>query len=70
MRTEQQIVDQTNALARKLYSLRGLTSPEGFRFDRAIHPYAAEAWNGACEAQLLLTDTDPADALLEIEEGT
>lgn len=62
-RTDQQIVDQTNELARQLYALRGYTVREGYRFDKATHPHEVEAWQGACAAQLLLTDTDPNEAL-------
>lgn len=62
-RTDQQIVDQTNELARQLYALRGYTVREGYRFDGATHPHEVEAWQGACAAQLLLTDTDPNEAL-------
>ena len=68
MRTPQEIVDQTNNLARVLYRLRGYVRPRGYRFDRATHPHEVEAWRGACEAQLLLTDTDPDDALQELDE--
>lgn len=62
-RTDQQIVDQTNELARQLYALRGYAVREGYRFDKATHPHEVEAWQGACAAQLLLTDTDPNEAL-------
>jgi len=68
VRTPQEIVDQTNNLARVLYRLRGYVRPRGYRFDRATHPHEVEAWRGACEAQLLLTDTDPDDALQELDE--
>ena len=68
MRTGKQIVDQTNDLARMLYALRGYSVREGYRFDQATHPHETEAWKGACEAQMLLTDTDPNDALDELED--
>lgn len=67
MRTPQEIVDQTNELARALYRLRGYVRPRKFRFDKATHPQEVEAWNGACEAQRLLTETDVDDALQELE---
>lgn len=67
MRTDQQIIDQTNELARKLYAIRGYNAPEGYRFDQATHAHEVEAWQGACAAQLMLTDTDPMDALAELE---
>ena len=68
MRTDQQIVDQTNVLARTLYGLRGYRVGEGYRFDRATHPHEREAWAAACAAQLLLTETDPNDALANLED--
>ena len=68
-RTDHQIVDQTNDLARRLYRLRGYTVAEGYRFDKATHPHEVEAWRGACEAQSLLTGTDPSDALDNLDEG-
>lgn len=68
MRTEREIIDQTNALARKLYALRGYKVREGYRFDRATHPHEVEAWQGACAAQLMLTETDPEDALANCDE--
>jgi hypothetical protein len=67
MRTEKEIIDQTNVLARTLYGIRGYQAPEGYRFDRATHPHEVEAWQGARAAQLLLTDTDPDDALANLE---
>lgn len=70
MRTAQEIIDQTNALAREFYALRGYQVKEGHRFDieRAnTHPDEQMVWQMACVAQIMLTDTDPEDALLEIE---
>lgn len=67
MRTEQQIIDQTNELARQLYAIRGYTVHKGYRFDQATHAHEVEAWEGACAAQRLLTDTDPIDALSDLE---
>jgi hypothetical protein len=72
MRTAQEIINQTNELARELYRLRGYVRPRGYRFDKATHPHEVQAWQGACEAQRLLTLTDVDDALQELdeEEGT
>lgn len=64
-RTDHQIVDQTNDLARRL---RGYAVAEGYRFDKATHGHEVEAWRGACEAQILLTGTDPGDALDNLDE--
>lgn len=66
-RTDEQVVEQTNELARQLYALRGYEVRAGHRFDLATHPQELEAWAGACLAQLLLTQTDPRDALANIE---
>lgn len=63
MKSDQQVIDQTNALARGLYALRGYRVPEGYRFDTATHPHEVEAWSGACLAQNMLCDTDPMDAV-------
>lgn len=67
MRTEQEIVDQTNELARTLYHLRGYEVREGYRFDLATHPHEVEAWAGACAAQLLLTDSESSGSVSELE---
>ena len=71
MRTDQEILDQTNELARTLYFIRGYVVKEGYRFDLAVHPHEREAWAGACAAQELLTNTDANDVAnnLEPEEG-
>lgn len=63
MRSDKEIVDETNELARQLYCLRGYMAPFGYRFDQATHPHEVEAWKGACVAQVRLTNTDPEDAL-------
>ncbi len=62
-RTDEEIIEQTNALARTLYHLRGYNARPEYRFYEATHPHEVEAWNGACEAQKQLTETDPQDAL-------
>ncbi|MGX0940270.1 hypothetical protein ACUXQ2_006369 [Cupriavidus metallidurans] len=68
MRTDKQVVEQTNELARQLYELLGYHVRQGYRFDKATHPHEVEAWRGACAAQRLLTDTDPEDALANVED--
>lgn len=69
MRTEQEIVDQTIELARKLYFLRGYESKPGFKFYESRHPHELEAWEAACIAQEMLIDTDPRDALEIVLDG-
>ena len=68
MRTDAEIVEQTNELARELYRIRGYVVAEGYRFDKATHPHECQAWEGACAAQEMLTETDPNEALDEEPE--
>jgi len=70
MRTAQEIIDQTNHLARQFYAMRGYEVPEDFRFDTETenrHPDERACWAMACAAQLLLTDTEVEDAMQELE---
>lgn len=69
LRSDQEIIDETNQLARTLYRIRGYNVGVGYRFDLATHPYEVEAWRGACAAQMMLTDTDPQDALDELNDS-
>lgn len=68
VRTDQQIINQTNALAAELYAIRGYKAPKGHKFWLATHPHAVEAWSGACAAQLMLTHTDVGDALSALSD--
>lgn len=67
-RTERQIVDQTIELAAKIYELHGYVSEPGFRFWESQHPQELLMWEAACQAQIMLTDTNPNDALAELED--
>ena len=66
MRTEQEIIDQTNALAREFYAIMGFHVREGYRFDQAMRGRARDMWQMACLAQDRLTDTDVDNALAEV----
>ncbi len=72
MRTAQEIIDQTNQMARIMYRiLFGCEVPEGTTFhDKTINrrPHETGCWLAACEMQELLTQTDPEDALNELED--
>lgn len=67
MRTDEEIVRQTNELAREMYKIRGYEVPTDckfYEFDRKnYHPHEQECWNMACAAQEIITGTDPNDAL-------
>lgn len=67
MRTDQEIVDQTNELALLLTSQAGLLVPEGHKFYEAEDPRSVAAWKRACEIQELMTHTDPENALSNLE---
>lgn len=68
MRSSQQIVDQTNELARQFYALLQYEVKRGYRFDQATHPTEVAMWDMACIAQEMLTDTEVANALSDIED--
>lgn len=68
-RTAQQIIAQTNELARRFAKLEGYDVAAGHKF------YSPDGngrdrkwWAMACEAQRLLTKTDPEDALRDEPE--
>lgn len=71
MRNAKQIVDQTNELARAFYEMRGYEVTDDHKFYETervnYHPDEHYCWRAACEAQLLLTDTDVFDSLQELE---
>lgn len=68
IRTDQEIVDQTNELARQLAGQMAYEMPAGYKFHQSRHPRAICFWRMACMAQELLTDTDPMDALSALED--
>ncbi len=66
--TDREIVDKCNALARQFYACRGYDVPEGYRFDQAHHPQEQEAWDMACLAFEELLQTDPNEAISNLED--
>jgi hypothetical protein len=67
-RTEQQIVDQTEELAEWLMSWAFNRKNEGAAPMRdAEHPIARRCWLAACSIQEMLTNTDPENAVAELE---
>jgi hypothetical protein len=70
-RSNQQIVDQTNALARRMAEASNWEAPEGYRFwlpSSSGNPRGLLYWQLACIAQEELTDTDAENALAELED--
>lgn len=68
MRTDKEIVQQTITLAGKFYEAHGYTHREGFRYWESPHPQERLMWEMACLAQVMLTETDPEDALSGLED--
>lgn len=68
MRTEQEIVDDANALARIFYSILGYQVEPGYRFDEATHPQEEAVWKMAVIAYENIEGTDVEDALNQIED--
>jgi len=66
-RTDEEILDQTNELANKIYMRLGYQARNGYQFHNATHPQELMCWDMACEAQLLLTDTDLENVLSNME---
>ena len=73
MRTNQEIVDQTNDLARRMAEASGWVAPEGYRFwlpaVSFTNPRPLLYWKLACIAQEELTGTDAENALAELEDS-
>lgn len=68
-RTDQQIVDQTEELAKFLLFWKYAYEPENETLMRgAIHPKAEDSWQAACRVQEMLTDTDPMNAVAEVDD--
>ena len=64
----QEVVDETNKLAREFYQLQACEVPEGHRFDKSDHPLEETLWEMAVTAQETLKKIDVYDALSELEE--
>lgn len=70
-RTAQEIIDQTNEIARIIYESRGYHVPAGYEFHtetRERHPHERQCWWAACQIQELMTQTEVMAALDELEE--
>ena len=68
-RTAKQIVDQTHALAEAFYKHLGYVHNRSIHGNlyESQHPMEQSMWHIACLAQIELTDTDPEDALSELD---
>lgn len=68
MKTDQEIVDDCNKLARIFYASQGCQVPSVYHFDRATHPQERGMWNLAVLAYDFIEGTSVEDALSGIEE--
>lgn len=70
MRTDKEIVEQTEALAVYLLAWGFNHQPETSTPLRdSAHPFAQRAWVAACHIQEMLTDTDPENAVAELDDA-
>ena len=67
-RTDQEIVDLANDLARQFYANMGYDVPEGYRFDQATHPHERQCWANACLAFELIEGTEVEEALANLAD--
>lgn len=70
-RSEQEIVDQTEGLAKFLMLWRWGQEPESpaITMRNSINSKAKKSWHAACHIQELLTDTDPENAVAEVDDA-
>lgn len=68
MKTDKQIVDDCNRLARIFYGQMGYEAPERFRFDASLHPQERGCWNMAAAAYYFIEGTDAEFALGKEED--
>lgn len=69
-RSDQQIVDETNELARHLMAElvnTGYQVPDGWKFYEAVDPRSQSAWHHAVTIMEMLTHTDANDALMALD---
>lgn len=66
LKTDQQIVDECNELARLFYKMHGYEVEDGYRFYEAHHPQEIGMWNMAVAAYEHIEGTKVEQALLEL----
>lgn len=67
MKTDRELVDLANELARQFYAANGYEVPEGYEFQNARHPQERGMWNLAVIAYEFIDGTDIEAALAEVE---
>lgn len=64
-RTNKELIQEANELARKIYIRQGYEVPKGYRFDQAHHPQEIDCWLLAVMAYNHIEGTDIENALAE-----
>lgn len=67
-KSDEQIIQEANELAREFHRFNGYEVPDGFKFYETENPRAIAAWNLAVIAYEFLTGTDLTDVLSNIDE--
>ncbi len=71
-RTDREILVQTNQLAKRILNSQGVLDIADNNLEEWVcnmhHPAARAAWNTACVAQQIITETDPNDCLYVLDE--
>lgn len=67
-KSDRQIIDEANELAREFHRQEGYAVMDGFKFYESDHPRAIKAWNMAVIAYEHLTGTDLTDVLCGIND--
>lgn len=67
-RTEEEIVDRANELARKFYAGMGYAVPDNFKFYESSHPQEWLCWDMAVVAFAMIEGTDVKQALEHVED--
>lgn len=70
IKTPQDVINETIEVALELYSFLGYEAKPGFKFWESKHPTEVMVWAMACAMMERFTDTDPEDALAELESET
>lgn len=63
VKTEREIVEACNGLARTFYGMQGCKVPDGFKFYEAHHPAEVACWQMAVAAYDHIEGTDVEDCL-------
>ena len=68
LKTDEQLVDECNKLARLFYKMSGCNVPDGYKFYQATHPAESGCWDMAVAAYEHIAHTDISEALSAMGE--